>query len=75
MYDKKNCTCFKCWKSWHTAKYCQIKKKKKNRLELDEKTVKKLELLLNEASSETEKHYGSSEEELQIDEIATTSDS
>lgn len=57
------------------SKILSNKKIKKNRLELDEKTVKKLELLLNEASSETEKHYGSSEEELQIDEIATTSDS
>nr|KJB23562.1 hypothetical protein B456_004G105400 [Gossypium raimondii] len=69
----KTIKCYRCGKPGHISKYCKIKRKINN-LNLDEEIEQKLnEILLETTSSE---NYTSTEtDELQIDELHTTSQS
>ena len=74
----KDITCYKCGKKGHTSKYCRLNTKL-NELQLEEQTLQKIqELMIDSSNSESENDCDlstESENDFQLDEIATSSSS
>jgi hypothetical protein len=73
-FDLKTITCYKCGQKRHTSRFCKINTKL-HELQLDEDIINQLQNLYIETSNTNPNHSDISEEEFQIDELATSSSS
>jgi len=71
-FDPKNITCYKCNQKGHTSCFCKVNTKL-HELQIDEDTINQIQNLYIEATDTDHSPSNTSEEEFQIDEIATTS--
>jgi hypothetical protein len=71
-FDPKNITCYKCNQKGHTSRFCKVNTKL-HELQIDEDTINQIQNLYIEATDTDHSPSDTSEEEFQIDEIATTS--
>jgi hypothetical protein len=71
-FDPKNITCYKCNQKGHTSRLCKVNTKL-HELQIDEDTINQIQNLYIEATDTDHSPSAISEEEFQIDEIATTS--
>jgi len=71
-FDPKNITCYKCNQKGHTSRFCKVNTKL-HELQIDKDTINQIQNLYIEATDTNHSPSDTSEEEFQIDEIATTS--